>query len=391
MSDLGNWSVPITYQGQTYEIKLGNSKEEGTVPVVAGGITYYTRTIPISTGSSPVLPVEESSNRGASVVANQPASSSLVTATTSSSPTSAASTVKAMQLPSKTSTPLPSIQSRIQGEPKNPTHGTPPPMDPIIEVPNNANAIARYEEKEEAKAKEKEKQNAIAKNEYVKANRTKALLFSMIQTAQAVLKTVRESTNPTTVRDEIDKSINNINSNNDVQRAKTIMRDALNTLHTTSNNALYLTLPIIQKYTTTLMTCMVALAGWKANPSTNNAKAGKITARAAIQAMNGPELSDLQSFTINVNENYTPPSGHTSSFLTPSEMMLDAIARLLQSLNGKTTIQEYTDAMKASFENQTGKSYDDLLRKTGGRQTHRNLRKHPLRNRLTRKNFRRIK
>ena len=304
MSDLGNWSVPITYQGQTYEIKLGNSKEEGTVPVVAGGITYYTRTIPISTGSSPVLPVEESSNRGASVVANQPASSSLVTATTSSSPTSAASTVKAMQLPSKTSTPLPSIQSRIQGEPKNPTHGTPPPMDPIIEVPNNANAIARYEEKEEAKAKEKEKQNAIAKNEYVKANRTKALLFSMIQTAQAVLKTVRESTNPTTVRDEIDKSINNINSNNDVQRAKTIMRDALNTLHTTSNNALYLTLPIIQKYTTTLMTCMVALAGWKANPSTNNAKAGKITARAAIQAMNGPELSDLQSFTINVNENY---------------------------------------------------------------------------------------
>jgi len=115
MSDLGNWSVPITYQGQTYEIKLGNSKEDGTVPVVAGGITYYTRTIPISTGSSPVLPVEESSNRGASVVANQPASSSLVTATTSSSPTSAASVVKAMQLPSKTSKPLPSIQNRIQG------------------------------------------------------------------------------------------------------------------------------------------------------------------------------------------------------------------------------------------------------------------------------------
>lgn len=189
------------------------------------------------------------------------------------------------------------------------------------------------------------------------------------------MKTARDSKTPATVRDNIYNSINIANSNNDVQHAKTIMRDALNILHTTSNNALSLTLPIIQKYTTTLMTCMVALAGWKANPDTDNAKAGKITARAAIQAMNGPELSDLQLFTINVNENYTLPSGHKAVFLTPSKMMLDSMNTMLQSLNGKKTIQEYTDAMKVNFENQTGKPYDELLAREGGRQTRRNLRK----------------
>jgi hypothetical protein len=281
---------------------------------------------------------------------------------TDASNTSAAAAVAAMNTSTRTSSLLPAAS--VSGSP--------------------------IEEKEEKEKEEKERQKAESDAEYAKTNKTKALLYAIIKTARGVLKTARESKDPTTIRNEIYNSINIANSNDDVQRANTIMRDALNTLHTTSNNALSLTLPNIQQYTTTLMTCMVALAGWKANPSMNNANFGKNTARAAIQAMNGPELSDLQSFTIDVNENDTPPPGHKAAFLTPSEMMLDAIALLLQSLNGKTTIQEYTDAMKASFKNQTGKSYD-LLIKTGGRQTRRNLRKHPLRNRLTRKNFRRIK
>ena len=332
------WSVPITYQGKQYTINLDTSNTEGAVPIVVGGITYYTRTIP----AGPVLPkqdespVQQSSNRA------NTSSSSLVTATTSSSSTSAASAVKAMKLSSN-------------------------------------NAIAREEAKEDAIEKA---------NQDAERNKTKTLLFFIIKTAQEVLKKASDSKNSGTMRNDIIGTVTISNEADDIKQAKTDMKSALEKLRNINDNALALTKTNIENYVTTLMTCMVAIAGWKADPYTDDFKSGKNTARAALKAMNGALLTDLQSFDIAVNEQYTPPPGHKAAFITPVQRMLQSMSTMLQSLNGKTTIQEFMDAIKTSFEAQTGKTYYDLLNPKGGRQTRRARRKRALRKRHTRKHFR---
>lgn len=192
------------------------------------------------------------------------------------------------------------------------------------------------------------------------------------------------------MRNDMIDAVTVSNEADDIKQAKSIMKSALAKLTETTENAIQLTKTNIQNYVTTLMTCIVAVAGWKADPYTDDFKSGKNTARAALKAMNGTPLTDLQSFDIGtLNEQYDRPPGHTSHvWSTPAQRIISSMEQLYQSLKDKVTLTDMIDALKMSFNAQTGKTYDALLK--GGRQTRRNLRKRALRKRHTRKYFRRI-
>lgn len=392
--------IRVEYGGRTYPITIDAPTEEeiaknpDSFTIVNGKhyridgpkqlISQQNSSLQVSSDSSPTsaaaaVAAMNASTRTSSLTPVAPSIASISNAAPSMNP---------VILPVNGS-PISSIKNRIESRlEKPPKRNTPPSMNRINELNNSPNAIAREEAKEEKEKEEKERQKAESDAEYAKTNKTKALLYAIIQTAQQVLKTARDSTNPVTMRNDMIDAVTISNETDDIKKAKNIMKSALEKLENTTENAVALTKRDINNYVTTLMTCMVAVAGWGANPEANNFKNGKNTARAAFKAMNGAPLTDLQSFDIGtLNEQYDSPLGHTAVWHTPAQRIISSMEQLYQSLKDKVILQDMIEALKMSFKAQTNKPYDALLAREGGRQTRRALRKRALR---TRKHFRRI-
>lgn len=386
--------INVVYDGTTYPITIDAPTEEeiaknhGSFTIVNGKhyrIDGPTQSISQQKSSLQVSSLSPTS--AAAAVAAMNASTRTSSLTPAAPIASISNAVPSMNpvIPPVNGSPISSInekrtiQSIISQPERQPIRGTPSSMSRINEINNSPNAIAREEAKEEKEKEEKERQKAESD---AKTNKTKALLYAIIQTAQEVLKTASDSKNSRTMRNDIIGTVTISNEADDIKQAKTIMKSSLEKLKNTTENAVALTKTNINNCVTTLMTCMVAVAGWGANPEANNFKNGKNTARAAINAMNGAPLMDLQSFDIGtLNKQYDRPPEHTAVWSTPAQRIISSMEQLYQSLEEKTTLKDMIEALKISFEKQTDKPYDELLARKGGRQTRRAFRKRNLRTR----------